>query len=65
MSTYTNHIVKVEIYDDTKDCAAIVDCFDECAAMVEIKTVTSAEDWPALSAAILDALQSMALEGDA
>jgi hypothetical protein len=63
--TYTNHITRVEIYSDTKDFAAAVECFDEGAATVEIKSVTNGADWLNLSAAVLAALKAMQLEGDA
>lgn len=64
MRTYTNQVIRVEIYSDTNDIAAVVECFDEGAATVEIKTVTNGADWLKLSAAILAALRSMQLEGD-
>lgn len=64
MRTYTNHVTQVEIYSDDKRLAAKVECFDEGAATVEIKTVTNGADWLKLSAAILAALKSMQLEGD-
>lgn len=64
MMTYTNHVTQVEIYSDDKKLAARVDCVDEGAATVEIKTVTNGADWIKLSAAILEALKEMRLEGD-
>jgi hypothetical protein len=63
MPTYTTHVTAVEIHGAT-GLAAKVEAFDEAAAKVEIKGPTSASDWQALSAAILDALRSMKLTGD-
>lgn len=63
--TYTAHPVKFEIYDDTTEAlAATVECFDEGAAKVEIKTIVNATDWGDLSGRIHEALSAMKLEGE-
>jgi len=57
--------VRIEIFSqESKGIAATVETQDDGGAMVEIKTVTNAEEWTKLSAAIRQALLSMKLEGD-
>lgn len=51
--------VVIEIYDDANDVAAKVECFDEAVSTVNVKHTTSPQEWPALSAAIQQALEQI------
>lgn len=62
--SHSIHPVKIEIYDGAEP-VAVVEAFDEAAANVTISTVVNASTWPDVSNSILEALQSMKLEGDA
>lgn len=64
MSGLTSYVTKVEIWDNYGFRMATVEAKDEAAAVVSIEMGVGAGDWPDLSAAILDALKSMKLEGD-
>jgi hypothetical protein len=57
--TFTIHPVVIEIYDDANDVAAKAEAFDDVASTVTISHITNPQDWPALSAAILRALEQI------
>jgi hypothetical protein len=56
---FTTCPVVIEIYDDANDVAAKVEAFDEVVSTVTVNHTTSPQEWPALSAAILRALEQI------
>lgn len=57
--SYTICPVVIEIYDDANDVAAKVEAFDEVFSTVTVNDITSPQEWPALSAAIQQALEQI------
>jgi hypothetical protein len=64
MSGLTSYVTRVEIWDNYGFRMAVVEAKDEATATVNIEMGVTSNDWPELSAAILNAIKSMKLEGD-
>jgi hypothetical protein len=60
--SYTIYPTQVEIVDDTmQNVAVVITAVNDCAAKIEIKSVTNFDCWNALSDAISKALHVMKL----
>jgi hypothetical protein len=60
--SYTLYPIQVEIVDETmKEAAVFIIAVDDCAAKIEVKTLTNFDDWHELSDAIKKALHMMKL----
>jgi len=60
--SYTIYPTQIEIVDDTMHgVSVVISAIDDCAAKIEINSITNFDDWHELSDAIKKALHMMKL----